>query len=105
MLHGIAHITGGGIEENLDRILPKNVNAQIDPKSWTPSPVFGWLQSRGEIDTSEMRRVFNMGIGMAIVVNDYYASSIASQMTSLGIDCQKIGSITTGVGKVDYTDS
>lgn len=105
VLHGIAHITGGGIEENLDRILPKNVNAQIDPKSWTPSPIFGWLQSRGEIDTSEMRRVFNMGIGMAIVVNDYYASSIASQMMSLGIDCQKIGSITSGTGKVDYTDS
>ncbi|TWU10011.1 phosphoribosylformylglycinamidine cyclo-ligase [Allorhodopirellula heiligendammensis] len=104
VLHGIAHITGGGIEENLDRILPKGVDAIIDPAAWTPHPIFTWVQQQGAVATAEMRRVFNMGIGMAIVVNEFYAGSIAGQMQSLGIDCHRIGSITTGTGQVHYTD-
>lgn len=103
VLHGIAHITGGGIQENLDRILPPTVNAEIDPNAWMVNPIFHWLQKRGEIETSEMRRVFNMGIGMAIVVNDYYAASITAQMRSLGLQCQPIGTITPGTGQVVYT--
>lgn len=105
ILHGIAHITGGGIEENLDRILPKNVDAAIDPLAWTPNPIFQWVQKQGDVATSEMRRVFNMGIGMAIVVNEYYAASITAQMKSLGIDTYPIGTITPGSGKVHYTDA
>ncbi|SMP46153.1 phosphoribosylformylglycinamidine cyclo-ligase [Neorhodopirellula lusitana] len=103
VLHGVAHITGGGIQENLDRILPKNVDAAIDPKSWTPNPIFGWLTERGGVEESEMRRVFNMGIGMALVVNEYYAANITAQMESLGIECRQIGNITSGTGKVNYT--
>lgn len=105
VLHGIAHITGGGIEENLDRILPKSVDAVIDPNAWTPNPIFQWVQKQGDVATSEMRRVFNMGIGMAIVVNEFYAASIIAQMKSLGIDTHPIGTITTGSGKVRYTDT
>ncbi|EMI56899.1 phosphoribosylformylglycinamidine cyclo-ligase [Rhodopirellula sallentina] len=104
VLHGIAHITGGGIEENLDRILPSGVDAEIDPTSWTPNPIFTWVQKHGKVETSEMRRVFNMGIGMAIVVNDFYASSITTQLSSLGIECQRIGTITEGTGKVRYAE-
>ncbi|TWT65195.1 phosphoribosylformylglycinamidine cyclo-ligase [Allorhodopirellula solitaria] len=104
VLHGIAHITGGGIEENLDRILPTGVDAVIDPASWTPHPIFTWVQEQGSVATSEMRRVFNMGIGMAIVVNDFYAGSITTKMKSLGIDCHRIGEITPGTGRVHYTD-
>ncbi len=104
VLHGIAHITGGGIDENLDRILPQGVDAVIDPASWTPHPIFTWVQQHGSVATSEMRRVFNMGIGMAIVVNEFYAGSITGQMQALGIDCHRIGSITAGTGQVRYTD-
>ncbi|MGB7327245.1 MAG: phosphoribosylformylglycinamidine cyclo-ligase [Rubripirellula sp.] len=102
VLHGLAHITGGGFEENLDRILPKNVDAIIDADSWTPQPIFKWLQETGEVETSEMRRVFNMGIGMAAVVSEFYAANIVSQIQAEGIDCQPIGKIVSGTGKVQY---
>lgn len=102
VLHGLAHITGGGIEENLDRVLPSGVDAEIDESSWTPPPIFSWLQETGGIETSEMRRVFNMGIGMAAVVSDFYASSITTELRQLGIDCRPIGRITAGSGIVRY---
>ena len=103
VLHAIAHITGGGIEENLDRVLPKHVDAEIDPNAWSAPPIFRWLQETGQIQDSEMRRVFNMGLGMAIVVSDFYASSIMSQIKELGIDCTVIGKIVSGRGEVRYT--
>ncbi len=103
VLHGLAHITGGGFEENLDRILPPNVDAEIDPHSWQPPSIFPWLQQTGQVETSEMRRVFNMGIGMAAVVSEFYATSIASQINKLGVSCVPIGRITQGSGKVQYT--
>lgn len=102
VLHGIAHITGGGIEENLDRILPSGVDAVIDESTWELPPIFQWLQATGEVATSEMRRVFNQGIGMTIVVSDFYAQSIAAQLQSSGVDCFPIGKIVDGEGKVRY---
>ena len=102
VLHGLAHISGGGIEENLDRILPSNVDAQIDPSRWEIPQVFRWLQEVGGVETNEMRRVFNMGIGMIAVVSDFYAASIASQINDLGVWCRPIGKITGGTGVVRY---
>ncbi|WP_168565794.1 phosphoribosylformylglycinamidine cyclo-ligase [Crateriforma spongiae] len=102
VLHAIAHITGGGIEENLDRVLPSNVDAVIDAKAWPVPPVFQWLQQTGKVDTSEMRRVFNMGIGMALVVSDFYASSIANRLNETGFETHTIGRIQDGTGKVVY---
>ncbi len=102
VLHGLAHITGGGIEENLDRILPKTVDAEIDPSTWTPQPIYKWLQETGEIETKEMRRIFNMGIGMCAVVSEFYATSIMAQIANCGIACQPIGRIVAGSGKVFY---
>ncbi|KAA5541366.1 phosphoribosylformylglycinamidine cyclo-ligase [Roseiconus nitratireducens] len=102
VLHGLAHITGGGIEENLDRILPSDVDAEIDPNSWQPPTIFRFLQQTGEVSDAEMRRVFNMGIGMAMVVSEFYASSIQSQLTQIGMPCQPIGRIVAGSGKVRY---
>lgn len=104
VIHGLAHITGGGFEENLDRILPKDVNAMIDPASWQPLPIFGWLQEVGSVETAEMRRVFNMGIGLAMVVSEFYAASICSQINDLGIPCLPIGKIQPGTGAVRFTD-
>jgi phosphoribosylformylglycinamidine cyclo-ligase len=102
VLHGLAHITGGGFEENLDRVLPPNVDAEIDADSWNLPAIFAWLQKTGKVGTDEMRRVFNMGIGMAVVVSEFYAASIASQINELGIDCTAVGRIVPGAGKVRY---
>ncbi len=102
VLHGLAHITGGGIEENLDRILPNSLDAEIDAAKWELPAIFAWLQQTGGIQTSEMRRVFNSGIGMTAVVSNFYAASIAAEVSALGIDCQPIGRIVRGSGKVGY---
>jgi phosphoribosylformylglycinamidine cyclo-ligase len=102
VLHGLAHITGGGFEENLDRVLPGNFDAVIDPESWDSPPIFQWLQQTGNVEESEMRRVFNMGIGMALVVSEFYAASIASQINGLGTPCVPVGKIIRGTGKVHY---
>ena len=102
VLHGLAHITGGGIEENLDRILPSTVDAEIVTESWSMPRIFTWLQETGSVETTEMRRVFNMGIGMAAVVSEFYASSIQSQLNDSGVVCERIGKIVAGSGKVRY---
>jgi phosphoribosylformylglycinamidine cyclo-ligase len=100
VVHGIAHITGGGIQENLDRILPKHVDARIDPEAWPVPPVFQWLQRTGEVEIAEMRRVFNMGIGMTFVVSAYYSASVLTQLRDAGVTCFEIGEIVPGSGKV-----
>lgn len=105
VLHGLAHITGGGIEENLDRILPPDVDAVIDPRSWDVPPIFRWLRQQGSIETSEMRRVFNMGIGMVAVVSAFYADAVASRVSATGVDCRPIGRIIPGEGRVRYTEA
>ena len=67
-LNGVAHITGGGFPGNVPRVLPKGVQARIDPSRWPRPPIFDWLQRRGGIDDAEMLRVFNCGIGMVLIV-------------------------------------
>ena len=85
VVHGIAHITGGGLHENLERILPEGMRAVIDRGSWTVPPVFPWLQRLGEVDADEMDRVFNMGIGLVLVVSPHYADSIRHQLADCGL--------------------
>jgi phosphoribosylformylglycinamidine cyclo-ligase len=102
VIHGLAHITGGGIEENLDRILPKGLDAEIDPASWQPPQIFRFLQQTGAVEDAEMRRVFNMGIGMAMVVSEFYAPSIQAQLEQAGFATRPIGRVTFGSGKVRY---
>ena len=94
VVHGIAHITGGGLAENLERILPPGIDVQIDGSAWQPDPVFGWLQQLGNVDSDEMFRVFNMGIGMTLVVSDYYAESIVRMLTADGHDASVIGKVS-----------
>jgi len=100
VLHGIAHITGGGIAENLARILPAGVEARISTNCWTAPEIFGWLQSAGGIETDEMRRVFNLGIGMVLVVSAYYSPGVIGRLRQLGIDAVEIGEVTAGSGEV-----
>jgi phosphoribosylformylglycinamidine cyclo-ligase len=96
VVHGIAHITGGGLFDNLSRILPEGVAAEIDRGSWPVPPVFPWLQQLGGVDEDEMHRVFNMGIGLALVISPYYADSIREQLASCGLASWPIGRAVAG---------
>jgi phosphoribosylformylglycinamidine cyclo-ligase len=96
VVHGIAHITGGGLHENLGRILPEGVRAVIDRHSWSVPPVFSWLARLGQVEPDEMDRVFNMGIGLVLVVSPYYATSIRHQLHDSGLASFQIGEITPG---------
>jgi len=99
VVHGIAHITGGGLHENLARVLPATVDAEIGRDSWQVPPVFSWLQQLGNVDDAEMERVFNMGVGMTMIVSDYYAESVQQQLASLGQESWQIGRIVEGCGE------
>jgi phosphoribosylformylglycinamidine cyclo-ligase len=92
-IKGMAHITGGGFDGNVPRVLPKTVRARIDPGAWPRPPVFGWLQRKGEISDGEMLRVFNCGIGMVLVVPPEEADDIVERATGLGERVYRIGSI------------
>lgn len=93
VVHGIAHITGGGLHENLERILPTGAHALIQRGSWTIPPVFPWIQELGDIDPDEMERVFNMGLGLVMVISPFYAESIRHQLADQGIASWTIGEI------------
>ncbi|MCA9176485.1 MAG: phosphoribosylformylglycinamidine cyclo-ligase [Planctomycetales bacterium] len=100
VVHGIAHITGGGLAENIERVLPKQTQIRIENNSWETPPIFPWLQRLGSVDDEEMRRVFNMGIGMALIVSPYFADSVARMLTEQGVRCWRIGQVEPGDGKV-----
>lgn len=102
VVHGIAHITGGGLHENLERILPEGARAVIQRKSWTVPPVFPWLAKLGSVEQEEMDRVFNMGIGLVMVVSPFYADSIHSQLTDIGYPNWQIGRIESGARGVAW---
>jgi len=92
-LRGVAHITGGGFPGNVPRVLPKGVQARIDPSRWPRPPIFGWLQRRGGISDDEMLRVFNCGIGMVLIVPAEEASDILDRVLALGERAYRIGEI------------
>jgi phosphoribosylformylglycinamidine cyclo-ligase len=93
MVHGMAHITGGGITENVPRVIPDGLTARIDAKSWTLPPLFQWLQQAGNIADAEMHRVFNCGIGMAVIVSAANAEQAAAFLRAQGETVHVIGRI------------
>ena len=94
-IHALAHITGGGLTENLPRSLPKELAAVIDPKSWPQPAIFTWLQEQGEVDTTEMRRVFNLGIGMVASVPWEQRDAAIENLTASGHVAYCIGRLET----------
>jgi phosphoribosylformylglycinamidine cyclo-ligase len=96
VVRGIAHITGGGLVENVSRILPKHLGVEVTPDSWPVPPVFTWLQKLGEVDEAEMARVFNMGIGLVLIASPYYAESIQAQLADLGLPSWPVGQVVKG---------
>ena len=92
-IHALAHITGGGLTENLPRVLPNNTVAEIDNNSWQWPAVFQWLQQRGNVETSEMVRTFNCGVGMVVVVAKENADRTIEILKQQGEQAWKLGSI------------
>ncbi len=97
-VNAIAHITGGGLTENIPRVLPENTVASIDRSSWTLPPIFEWLQNNGNISTDEMLKTFNCGVGMVLVVNAGDAEAVVSSLKSASEEAWIIGSITAAEG-------
>jgi phosphoribosylformylglycinamidine cyclo-ligase len=95
LIHGLAHITGGGLIDNVPRILPKHCDAVIDTKSWRVPRIFEILQRNGRIDSAEMYQVFNMGVGMVAIVSARDAKRAMSILHA-----KRIGRIVRGAGKV-----
>jgi phosphoribosylformylglycinamidine cyclo-ligase len=100
VIKGIAHITGGGLFENVQRIVPAGVRVEIQPESWPMPPVFEWLQQLGDIDDAEMYRVFNMGVGLVVIVRPFYADSVQRMLGEGGLESWRIGRAVAGRGDV-----
>ena len=100
VVSGMAHITGGGLEGNLNRALHDKVDATIKSGAWTVPPVFEFLQRHGGIKTSEMRKVFNMGIGYCLIVRPTFAKAVAKRLEKSGETVHILGKITKGKGIV-----
>ncbi len=96
VVHGIAHITGGGLAENVERILPEGVCIDIDCAAFPRPSVFPWLQRLGNVETAEMFRVFNMGIGLALMVSPFYAENILRMIHDAGFKAWTIGEVRSG---------
>src|SRR5580693_8670365 len=96
---GFAHITGGGITENLPRALPGGLDAEIDLKSWKPLPVFGWLSREAGIEEREMLRTFNCGIGMVAIAPLDNAQAVIAAFSAHGQNARKIGTLIAGSGE------
>ena len=99
---GLAHITGGGITENVPRILGDDLHAEIDASSWQQGGVFDWLQRHGNIETDEMRRTFNCGVGMIVVVSQAAAEPALDTLQGAGENAWVVGRIAEGGGEVRY---
>lgn len=95
-VHAIAHLTGGGFQENIPRVLPENSQAVIDQSSWQWPEVFNWLQTTGNVSRYEMYRTFNCGVGMIIVVPPAQVDRALTLLTESGEKAWQIGTITTG---------
>ena len=92
-IHALAHITGGGLTENLPRVLPRNMVAEINQTSWVRPAIFDWLAEKGGIEEAEMLRTFNCGIGMVVVLPEASLDIAQSLLNASGIQSQVIGSL------------
>ena len=95
-IHGMAHITGGGLPENLPRCLGAGQSVQIDPSSWPVLPIFEWLQAAGEVSLRDMFNTFNMGVGFAVIVPADQATAACKQFEGEGIAAYDIGGVVSG---------
>ena len=102
-IKGMAHITGGGLTENIPRVLPENCVAQIDAQSWPLPKLFQWLQQAGNVEQQEMYRTFNCGIGMAVIVPAEQAEAAQAFLTEQGETVYRLGIIRERAGSEHQT--
>jgi phosphoribosylformylglycinamidine cyclo-ligase len=99
-IHGMAHLTGGGFYDNINRVLPDNCDAVCLRGTWPVLPVFNLIQKTGSVGWQEMHRVFNMGIGLTMIVDKTMAKEIAAFIAKKGEKVFEIGQVIKGSGKV-----
>ena len=97
-VHALAHVTGGGLTENLPRVLPEGLGCDIDLSAWTPPPVFGWLAEAGGVAQGEMLKTFNCGIGMIAVVSPDTVEAARAHLAEAGHAVVEIGRVRAGEG-------
>jgi len=95
-VHGLAHITGGGLSDNIPRVLPAGLEALLERASWPQDPVFTWLQRTARISSAEMYRTFNCGIGMVVIVAAARAQEALELLRARGERAQRIGEVRAG---------
>ena len=100
---GMAHITGGGLVENIPRVLQKHLTAVLKKEAWPMPPLSSWLQKHGNVADSEMHRVFNCGIGMVVIVSRENADAAMAQLKSAGETVYRIGEIRQRTGDEPQT--
>ena len=103
-VHSIAHITGGGLPGNLNRVLGEHSDAVVDPASWEWPRIFTELQRIGDVDVDEMRKVFNLGVGMVAVVPQEAADTAVGVLAGAGVQARRIGEVVAGTGVVRFAD-
>lgn len=108
-LRAACHVTGGGLPGNLPRVLPGGLGADVEASSWVEPPIFGWLAERGPIGRDEMRRTFNLGIGMVLVVDPEDEARALAMLDERGVAAWTLGRVrahrdTDGPGRVRYRD-
>jgi phosphoribosylformylglycinamidine cyclo-ligase len=92
-IHGMAHITGGGLTENIPRSIPENLSASIDTGSWVMPEIFKWLQANGSLEDEDMFRIFNCGIGMVLIVKEDDSIEILEEIKNHNFKCFSIGKL------------
>lgn len=95
-IHALAHITGGGLLENIPRVMPEGCHAVVDADSWAQPRLMAFLQAQGNIEPAEMARTFNCGIGMVLVVPEENVATVTADLTALGETVHRIGQIEAG---------
>jgi phosphoribosylformylglycinamidine cyclo-ligase len=99
-VHAMAHITGGGLPGNLNRALPKDLDAAVDTKSWTVPNLFAQLERAGQVPRDEMYRTFNMGVGMVVITSPKDADAVVDSARSAGLSAWALGHVKRGSGQV-----
>src|SRR3546814_17115111 len=97
---GLAHITGGGLLENIPRVLPKGAHARIDAAAWPQLPLMAFLRQQGDITPDEMARTFNCGIGMAVIVTETEVEAVTNALTTANETVHRIGLIRSAQRRV-----
>ena len=98
-VHAISHITGGGLLENIPRVMPSHLSAKLDSTSWTQPEIFQWIQDQGNIDSAEMYRVLNCGVGMVIVISKDSSNEAIKHLNACGENAWLIGEVVQFEGE------